>query len=107
MHVPMHRFIGQILQRLSDWIGTKAFTRVLGSDTWLYIRLRSLQAWYLGIASFEFVLIVLLVLLAFTDSVPSRLIPCKRIGVLSRLVELEESIAENSTILMHLFHPCV
>ena len=22
MHVPMHGFIGQILQRLSDWIGT-------------------------------------------------------------------------------------
>ena len=53
MHVPMHRLIGQILQRLSDWIGTKAFTRVLGSDTWLYIRLCPLQAWYLGIASFE------------------------------------------------------
>ena len=33
---------------------------------------------------------------------PSRLICCKRIGVLSRLVELEESVAENSTILMHL-----
>ena len=37
----------------------------LGQDTWLYIRLSSLQAWYLGIASFEFVFIVLLVLLAF------------------------------------------
>lgn len=50
--------LDQISSAYPIGLGHKRLPGCLGQILWLYIRLCSLQAWYLGIASFEFVLIV-------------------------------------------------
>ena len=90
LHVTIGTSIGRILQRLSDWIGPGS----LGQILLLYIRLLSLQDWYLGMASLS------VYFYYCWHTVASHLIPCDPEGALSRLVKLEDLVAENSTSLM-------